>query len=41
MKGEHPATPGEISGDDAIIQGKAIARKIIQSEPGVPNYDAR
>ncbi len=41
MKGEHPATPEEISGDDAIIQGKAIARKIIQSEPGVPNYDAR
>jgi hypothetical protein len=41
MKGEHPASSEEISGDDAIARGKAIARKIIQSEPGVPNHDAR
>jgi len=41
MKGEHPASSEAISGDDAIAQGKAIARKIIQSEPGVPNHDAR
>ena len=41
MKGEHPASSEDISGDDAIARGKAIARKIIQSEPGVPNHDAR
>ena len=40
MKGEHPPSSEEISGDDAIIRGTTIARKIIQSEPGVPNYDA-
>ena len=41
MKGEHPPASEEISGDDAIARGKTIARKFIQSEPGVTNHDTR